>query len=95
MSKGTYSNSNIHTLMAVAAMQGADQHIKSSLGVQNLAKGHFDIQTRGIEPTNFRSVSSLSNLCLFPPVGRNHHSTRHCDPDPAQRGTDHSCNETR
>ena len=35
--------------MAVA-MQGADQHIR----VQYLAQGHFDMQTRGIEPETFR-----------------------------------------
>ena len=39
LSKGTYSNSCIHTLMAVmAAMQGADKHIKSSLGFSILPK---------------------------------------------------------
>ena len=40
--------------MAVAAMQGADQHIRRSLGVQYLAQGHFDMQTRGIEPATFQ-----------------------------------------
>ena len=39
--------------MAVAAMQGVDQHIRSSLGVQYLAQGHFDTQTRGAEPATF------------------------------------------
>ena len=39
LSKGTYSNSCIHTLMAVmAAMKGADKHIKSSLGFSILPK---------------------------------------------------------
>lgn len=33
--------------MAVAAMQGADQHISGSTGPQYLAQGCFDIQTRG------------------------------------------------
>ena len=33
--------------MAVAAMQRADQE---QFGVQCLAQGHFDIQTRGTEP---------------------------------------------
>ena len=39
--------------MAVAAMRGADQHIGGSFGVQDLARGHFDMQTRGIEPAAF------------------------------------------
>ena len=43
----------IHTLTAVAAMQGADQHIRSSFGVQYLARGHFAMQTRQIEPATF------------------------------------------
>ena len=34
----TYSNSYIHTLMAVAAMQGANQHIRSNLGFSVLPK---------------------------------------------------------
>ena len=46
LSKATYSNSYIDTLMAVAAMQGADQHIRSWFGVQYLAQGHFDMQAR-------------------------------------------------
>ena len=46
----TVIHTYIHTLMAVAAMQGADQHIRSSFGVQYLAQGHSDMQTRGIEP---------------------------------------------
>ena len=39
--------------MVVAATQGADQHIRSRFGVQDLAQGHFDLQTRGIEPATF------------------------------------------
>ena len=35
--------------MAVAAMQGANQHIRSSLGLSI-----FDMQTRGIEPATFQ-----------------------------------------
>ena len=35
--------------MAVAAMQGADQHIR----VEYLARGHANMQTRGIEPATF------------------------------------------
>ena len=35
----------IHTLMAVAAMQG-----QGKFGVQYLAQGRFNMQTRGIEP---------------------------------------------
>ena len=38
LSKATYSNSYIHTLMAMAAMQGADQCIRSSLGFSILPK---------------------------------------------------------
>ena len=34
----TAIHTNIHTLMAVAAMQGADQHIRSSLGFSILPK---------------------------------------------------------
>ena len=34
------------TLMVVAAMQGADHHIRSSLVVQYHAQGHFDMPTR-------------------------------------------------
>ena len=37
----TVIHTDIHTLMAVAAMQGVDQHIRSSLGDQYLAQGHF------------------------------------------------------
>ena len=39
--------------MAVAAVQGADQH-QEQFGVQCLAQGHFNMQTRGIEPSTFR-----------------------------------------
>ena len=41
LSKVTYSNSYIHTLMAVAAMQDADQHISSSLELSVLPKDTF------------------------------------------------------
>ena len=50
----TVIHTYIHTLMAVAAMQGAEQHIGSCLGIQYLAQGHFDMQTRGIEPVTSR-----------------------------------------
>ena len=40
--------------MAVAAMPGADQHIRLQAGVQYLAQGHFNMQARGIEPVTFR-----------------------------------------
>ena len=43
----------IHTLMAVDVMHGADQHIRSSLGVQYLAQGLFNTQARGIKPATF------------------------------------------
>ena len=36
--------------MAVAAVQGADQLIRSSY----LAQGHFDARARGIEPVAFK-----------------------------------------
>ena len=39
--------------MAVAAMQGANQHTKSSFGVQYLAHGHLNMQTRGSEAATF------------------------------------------
>ena len=39
-----------HMLMAMAAMTGANQHVRSSFRVQYLAQGHFDMQTGGIEP---------------------------------------------
>ena len=37
--------------MVVAAMQGADKYISSSLGFSIL---HFDVQNRGIEPVTFQ-----------------------------------------
>ena len=40
--------------MAVAAMQRADQ---GPFGVQHLAEGHFDMQTRGIEPVGNACVT--------------------------------------
>ena len=40
--------------MAVAAMQGADQPIRSSLGFGILPKEHFNMQTRGIKPATFQ-----------------------------------------
>ena len=40
--------------MAVAAMQGADQHIRRSFGVHYLVQGHFDMQTRGFKPEIFQ-----------------------------------------
>ena len=40
-------NTCIHTLMAVAAMQGADQHIGNDLEVGYLAQGRFDMKTGG------------------------------------------------
>ena len=50
----TVIHTYINTLMAVAAMQGTDQHIRSSFGVQYLAQGHFAMQTRRIVPATFR-----------------------------------------
>ena len=39
--------------MAVAAKEGAEKNIRSSLA-QYLTQGHFDMQTTGIEPATFR-----------------------------------------
>ena len=52
LSKATYSKSYKHTMMAVAAMQGADH--QEQYGVQYLAQGHFNMQTRGIQPATSR-----------------------------------------
>ena len=44
-----------HTLMAVVAMQGADQHSRSSLEFSNLAQGRFGHAARrepGFETSN-------------------------------------------
>ena len=43
----------IHTLIVEAAMQVANQAYQEQLGVQYLAQGHFNMQTRGIEPATF------------------------------------------
>ena len=40
--------------MAVAAMQGADRHIRSSLGLGILPKDTCHMQTRGIKPATFQ-----------------------------------------
>ena len=59
----------IHTLMAVAAMQGADQHIRSSLGFSILPKDTLSCrQTRGMEPATFRSQDTGSTPEPQPPV---------------------------
>ena len=50
----TVINTCMHTLMAAAAMQSADQHIRNCYGVQYLAQGHFDMHSKGIEPATFR-----------------------------------------
>ena len=44
---------HIHTLMAVAAMQGDDQADQEQFGVQCLVQRQFDMQTRGFEPATF------------------------------------------
>ena len=46
----TVIHTYIHTLMVAAAMEDANQHIRSSFGVQYLAQGHFDMQTRHVPP---------------------------------------------
>ena len=40
--------------MAVAAVQGADQPLRSSLGFCILPKELFNMQTRGIKPATFQ-----------------------------------------
>ena len=44
--------------MAVAAMQGADH--QEQFGVQYLARGHVDMQTRGIEPATVGTSSVMA-----------------------------------
>lgn len=39
------------------------------------------------------SARLSSNISFFVRVGRNHHSTWHCDPHHASRGTHYPCNE--
>ena len=41
----TYNNSYIHTLKAEAAIQGADQHIRSSVGFSILLKDTLTCRT--------------------------------------------------
>ena len=60
--------------MTVAAIQVADQHITSSLGVQYLTQGHFGMPTRVIEPVTFRPFQP--QLFTFPPQP---HMTCTCD----------------
>ena len=62
----TDSNSYIHTLMVVAAMQGADQHIRSSLGFSILPK---DTSTWRPGELNQRPVTFKNRtlLCLVAP----------------------------
>ena len=43
----------------VSAVQAASQHIRSSL-VQHLSQGHFDMQTRGIDPATLRSQDATA-----------------------------------
>ena len=43
----TVIHTYIHTLMAVDAIQGADQQHQEQFGVQYLAQGHLAMQTRG------------------------------------------------
>ena len=58
LSKATYSQSYVHSY--------ANQHIRSSFGVQYLSQGHFSMQTRGIEPAtrhwlNPRATATLKD----------------------------------
>ena len=48
LSKVTVIHTYKHT-----AMQGADHQDQEQFGVQYLAKGHFNMQTRGTEPVTF------------------------------------------
>lgn len=50
----------MHTLMAVAAMYGADQRISEQFGVQYLAQRHFHMETRKIQPDIFRQQDAGS-----------------------------------
>ena len=61
----TVIHTYIHTLMAVAAHQ-------EQFGVQYLAQGHLNMQTRGIKPATFREQDAgstpepqLMRLCVF------------------------------
>ena len=60
------THTDIHTLMAVAAMQGADQHIRSSSGFSILPEDTSTCRPGGIEPTHWlyplSSVSYRSHL---------------------------------
>ena len=52
--------------MEVAAMQGADQPIRSSLGVHYLAHGHFDIRELDQRPSGYKTLAlPLSNSRPF------------------------------
>ena len=58
------SQTYIHTLMAVAAMQGADQHIRSSLGI--LPK-----DTLAWQPAELNQQPSDSKM-LVPPLSHSY-----------------------
>ena len=52
--------------MAVAAMQGANQHNQEQFRVQYLAQGHFNMQARGPEPATFQLQDAGSTSELQP-----------------------------
>ena len=54
---------NNHTLMVVAAMQGANQHIRSSFMVQYLAQRHFDIRPGQLNKTLVLPLSRRRRPC--------------------------------
>ena len=64
LSKATYSNSYIHMLMVVAAMQGAGQHFRSSFGDQYLTSTCSSREPR-IELAAFRLLDDLLYLLSY------------------------------
>ena len=67
LSKVTYSNSYIHTLMMTAAMQGADQHIGSDLGLGILSK---DTSQTCIPGESNQQPANNKTLALPPELSR-------------------------
>ena len=68
LAEATYSNSYIHKLMAMAAMQGADQHMRSSLGFSILPKdtSTCTLGDSNQQPFYYKTLAlPLSRLWLF------------------------------
>ena len=61
----TVTHTYIHTLMAVAAMQGADQHVRSSLGLSILGKNTWTCRPRPGESNQRPAGNKMSAL---PPI---------------------------